>query len=226
MQYTQHVLDRRTGDFASVDMGEWITVTELGRLHGVGPNKARTILHRMGLLRPEGTRHTRFRLTPEAVAQGLGKRHDKPRNGAFPFDVISPTGQALIADNWQGTLRQLEADEGGGPRLLEAKDALTAYVMQRSLHRLSEMTTQMRVSWLLDHFPEDLTSEQIARIVGVTRQLVSEYAGTRRKQREHLMRRKASDGPLPAPPPGLFAVVDIDTVTHLLAPETSYAFRR
>jgi hypothetical protein len=161
MQYSQTVIDRSTGELVPVDMGEWITVTELGKVYGVGPHKVRAVLQRMGLLQSEG-RHGRLRLTPQAAAQGLGKRHDKPKNSKYPFDVISPAGQAFAADNWQETVEALEGDERDDPRLLEAKAALTSYALQRSSHRLSDMTTQMRVSWLLDHF-DGLTNEQIAR---------------------------------------------------------------
>lgn len=208
MQYTQHLIDRRSGDFVSVDMGEWITVTELGERYGVGRNKVRAVLHRMGLLQSEG-KWRRLRLTPEAVAQGLGKRHDKPKNGKYPFDVISPAGQAFIADNWREATSRLEADTREDPKMNEAKDALTAYALHRSFHRLSEMTPQMRVCWLIERFPM-LTFEQVAAVVGVTHQLVSRYAETRRKQLDYLTRRKAANGALEPPPAGLIAYAQLD----------------
>jgi len=47
MHYTAEVLDRATGDLKEVSLGEWITVTELGELYGVGRRKVRSILHHM-----------------------------------------------------------------------------------------------------------------------------------------------------------------------------------
>ncbi|CAJ0892718.1 hypothetical protein AMST5_04243 [freshwater sediment metagenome] len=197
MQYTQTALDRRTGDIETIAIGDWVTVTELGERYGVGRITVRTILQEMGLLQSEGI-HGRCRLTREAVAQGLGKRHDKPKNGGYPFDVISPAGQALIADKWQEAVDGLEARRLMVPEVTEAKAAITGYMQHRECHKLTEMTPQMQVSWLLDHF-EGIKVEQIALVIGVTRQLVERYAKTRKTQRDYFARSKASTIPLPRP---------------------------
>lgn len=216
MRYTQTALDRSTGDLVPVDMGEWLTVTELGEHYGVGRNKIRSILQQMGLVKPEG-QHGRLRLTPEAVRRGLGKRHDKPKSGKYPFDVLSPAGQALIASRWQETIAALDASAQHDPLLREARSALSDYVAERRHHRLSEMEPQMQICWLLDHF-RDLTGEHISKIVGVTHQLVSRYADRRAKQLDYFRRRKASDGLVSRPEGDLIAEIELDD-----APEASLA---
>ncbi|CAO4182674.1 hypothetical protein [Methylorubrum populi] len=55
MLYSEEVLDRRTGELVKVNQGEWITVTELAGLYGVGPRKARSVLRKMEFLGIEGT---------------------------------------------------------------------------------------------------------------------------------------------------------------------------
>ena len=96
MQYTSEVLDRTTGDLKIITLGNWITVTELGKQHGLGPRKIRSLLHHLGMLQSE---KKRLRLTPKAVALGYGKRHDNPKKIKHPFDVISPLGQKVVAEN-------------------------------------------------------------------------------------------------------------------------------
>jgi hypothetical protein len=176
MHYTTEVLNRATGDLGEVSLGNWITVTELGEQYGVGNRKARSVLYHMGLLQSEG-QHGRYRLTPHAVQQGLGKRIDKSKRSKWPFDVLSPEGQRLIAENWDANLRDLELEKVTTPLLQAASDGLPRFKNGRS----SEPTTQMEVCWLLDHFPT-LTMEEIALLIGVERPLVSRYANLRFKQ--------------------------------------------
>ncbi|AWN41977.1 hypothetical protein [Methylobacterium durans] len=64
MIYTEHVLDRRTGELTELSTGDWITITELGELKGVTARRVRTILREMDFLYVSGGRaHNRHRLT-------------------------------------------------------------------------------------------------------------------------------------------------------------------
>jgi hypothetical protein len=175
MHYTTEALDRSTGDLKEVSLGKWITVTELGERYGVGNKKIRSILHHMGLLQSEG-QHGRYRLTPHAVEQGLGKRIDKSKSG-WPFDVISPEGQRLIALAWDETVADLERERLNDPVVQAADAALQAFKEQRA----STFQTQQEVCWLLDYFPS-LTMEWIAAVISVQRPLVSRYANLRSRQ--------------------------------------------
>ncbi|MBM1172152.1 hypothetical protein [Microvirga arabica] len=176
MHYTTEVLDRSTGDLKEVSLGNWITVTELGERYGVGNKKVRSILHHMGLLQSEG-KHGRYRLTANAVEQGLGIRHDKPKKSKYPFDVIGPEGQRLIALAWDEAVTDLERERLNDPQARSADAALQEF--QALLP--SPMTTQEEVCWLTSRFP-DLTYQQIADLLGVQRPLVSRYANLQKKQ--------------------------------------------
>jgi hypothetical protein len=126
MHYTAEVLDRATGDLNEVSLGDWITVTELGERYGVGSKKVRSILHHIGLLQSEG-QHGRYRLTPRAVEQGLGKRIDRSRKSKWPFDVISPEGQRLIAMAWDEAVADLERERLNDPIVHAADVALQSF---------------------------------------------------------------------------------------------------
>jgi hypothetical protein len=184
MQYTNETLDRTTGDLRIVDMGNWVTVTELGQHYGVGPRKIRSLLHHMGMLKSEGGR---FRLTPTAVQQGFGKRHDNPTKIKHPFDVISPLGQKVIAENWTWVAADLEGEKRSNTEIQIASEALSTFKKGRR----SEMTVQMEVCWLLDHFPK-LKQDEIATLLDVAPSLVNRYANLQEKQRDFHRRQKAS----------------------------------
>lgn len=171
MLYFQETLDRQTGLLATNTIGEYVTVTELGDKYQVGPKRVRTILHHMGVLAAEGRR---FRLPRAFVERGFGIRHDKPRSG-HPFDVLSPKCQALIAEEWDDTVADLDNEATQAMR--HAKAALDSF--RRARRR--ELTTQEAVCWLNDHYPR-LLHRQIADILGVTAQFVSKFTKLRGKQ--------------------------------------------
>lgn len=171
MLYVQETLDRQTGRLATNTIGEYITVTELGKKYRVGPKRVRTILHHMGLLAAEGRR---YRLPRAFVERGLGRRHDTPRSG-YPFDVLSPDCQALIAEAWDDTVADL--DNVATAAMRHANSALDTF---RST-RLRELNTQEAVCWLCDNYPR-LLHRQIADILGVTAQLISKFTKLRAKQ--------------------------------------------
>ncbi|MEZ0058944.1 hypothetical protein ABIF26_004452 [Bradyrhizobium elkanii] len=189
MLYVQETLDRQTGLLATNTIGEYITVTELGDKYGVGPQRIRTILHHMGVLAAEGRR---YRLPRALVERGLGFRHDNPRS-RYPFDVLSPKCQALIAEAWDDTVADLDSE--AAPTMHRAKAALDAF---RSTHR-RELTTHQAVYWLCDHY-SCLLHRQIADILGVTPQLVSKFAKLRAKQKQINIARKAMTLPVPNSP--------------------------
>jgi hypothetical protein len=166
MEYVTEQLDRQTGDLVLHSLGDWITVTELGEKMGVGARRVRAVLHHMGILRPEGP-HRRFRLCPEAVAMGYGKRHDRPKKGRYPFDVISPAGQAVIEAAWADTVADYEADIRGEKIVSEARDALDRFEAMRG----QSLTTREAVSWLRYHCPM-MSNRQISRALDVSEQLV------------------------------------------------------
>ena len=173
MLYSTNTLDRATGEMVSTSLGEWLTVTEVGRLHGAGPRRTRQVLVHMGFLAPEGRR---YRLPLEAVAKGCGKRLKNPSTGQ-PFDTVSPEGQRLVALGWADAAADLEAEERGEPEVVEASAALESF----AAHRTTGLDTEGRVRWLFDHFP-DLDPRQVAEAVCVSRQLVERYAARRKEQ--------------------------------------------
>jgi len=126
-------------------------------------------------------------VTPHAVQQGLGKRHDNPKKIKYPFDVISPLGQKIIAENWAWVLTDLEGEKRSNPQIQVASEALTTFKKARR----SEMTTQMDVCWLLDHFPR-LKQDDVATLLDVAPSLVNRYAKTQAKQRDFHQRQKAA----------------------------------
>lgn len=183
MEYVTETLDRATGDLEVVSMGNFVTVTEFCKKMGAGSRQGRAVLGRMGLLAEETNgKTTRWRLTREAVTQGLGKRHDKPKIGKYPFDVLSPKGQAWAAKRWAQTEAQIKSSLIASPDNQRASIALSAFKAQRR----GSMTEQMEVCWLLDHHPS-LGVMDISRITGVPKQSVTRYAAMRSDSRDALL---------------------------------------
>ncbi|WP_262296961.1 hypothetical protein [Microvirga sesbaniae] len=120
-------------------------------------------------------------LTPKAVRLGLGQRHDNPKRFKDPFDVISPLGQKILAENWHWVAADLQQAKQSKPIVRETSKALA----RLKEGRRREMTTQIDVCWLRDHFPK-LTQDEIASLVDITQSLVSRYAKLQGKQRDHV----------------------------------------
>lgn len=175
MLYTTEELDRTTGDLRVVNLGNWITVTELGKQHGLGARKIRSILYHMGMLQSE---KGRLRLSPRAVRLGLGKRHDNPKRFKYPFDVISPLGQRIVAENWHWVAADLHKEKRSKPILREASEALATFKKGRR----DQTTSQTEVCWLRDHYPS-LTQDEIATLIDAPQSLVNRYARLQEKQR-------------------------------------------
>ncbi|UXN65405.1 hypothetical protein N8E89_07055 [Phyllobacterium sp. A18/5-2] len=112
-------------------------------------------------------------ITPEAVADGLGKRI-QPKVGKYPFDVLSPFGQRWADERWTEAARKIESKSLDSPTKRLARARLDEFIQSRR----TAMTPQMEICWLLDCFPNLLQSD-ICDILGVPKQTVSRYAGIR-----------------------------------------------
>lgn len=186
MEYFEEVLDRRSGELVTVSQGEWITVSELGELYGVGRREVRTILRKMGVLDVEDSAtHGRHRLAKWITEEGWGRRIE--RKGKIPFDVIGPKLREWIALRWDTTLQLLQ-QEASKPSL-RARSELAAFTSSRLTGKLS---VQEGVSWLADHFPE-LTQSEMAMVLDVTQQLVSKFLVIRKASRSEMTRRLRTD---------------------------------
>lgn len=184
MEYTTEVLDRTTGDLKTVSLGNWVSVTEYGVLKGVGPRQVRAILSHLGLLQERlevsksGTsRVARRRLTDEAVKAGLGKRNYPKKAGTYPFDVLSPKGQEWIDQKWDDAVQTMAAETASSPMVTAATECLDRFKASRR----SDMTPQMEVCFLSDHFP-DLLQVDMCRITGASPRMVSLHVNTRADQ--------------------------------------------
>jgi hypothetical protein len=187
MQYTTEVLDRATGELVEVNKGDWITVTELGQAYGVSPRRVRAVLHHMGLLQAEG-RHGRYRLATFAVERGYGKRIERSKKSRWPFDVVSPRGQELVATAWADTIADMDVEISNHAGRQSAGRRLQAYRLSRTKLGLSTMQPQQEVCWLCDHFP-DLTNRDMAVLLDVSEQLVGRYVNTHNQQRREARRK-------------------------------------
>lgn len=184
MEYTTEVLDRTTGDLKTVSLGNWVSVTEYGTYKGVGSRQVRAILSHLGLLQEQlevsstgNARVTRRRLTDEAIRAGLGKRIYPRKAGSYPFDILSPEGQSWADLRWDGAVKTMASEIASNPIVTTAKECLDRFKASRR----SEMTPQMEVCFLSDHFP-DLLQVDICRITGASPRMVSLHVNTRADQ--------------------------------------------
>ncbi|CAN7653288.1 hypothetical protein [Rhizobium sp. LjRoot254] len=176
MQYTRKVLNRSTGELEEIDLGNWITIRELGEMHGLGRRHTTEVLRHLGVLQIETTgRVTRHLLAAWFVERGLGKRHYR-RVDKFPFDVVSPDGQEWLADVWALAVQELEQARQAGP-VAEAKADFEGFKTGRR-----EMLIQLQVYWLADFWPT-LTQAEMATVLSVSQQLVSRNLSLRADQR-------------------------------------------
>ena len=138
----------------------------------------------MGLLQQEGRR---YRLPKSAVEKGLGIRHDKPKSG-YPFDVLSPVAQELIAQVWDETVEDYEASVRAQAGVEEARAALKAF----QATRIGEpMNTQLQVWWVRSHFP-GMTEAAVADVLEVTPPLVRRYTEKQKSTSAYWERYRAS----------------------------------
>lgn len=175
MQYNREVLNRETGELQTIDLGNWITIRELGEMHGYGRRETTEVLRRLDVLQVEqGDRVTRHRLAAWFVERGYGRRL-KRKTDKYPFDVVSPDGQEWINELWSLAVDDLDREKTTIP-VEEARSALASFSEGRHL-----MTVQMQVCWLADFF-SGLTQEQMALVLSVSQQLVSRNLAIRAKQ--------------------------------------------
>lgn len=175
MEYFSEVLDRKTGTLNRISMGDWITITELGELYGLGKREVRDVLRRLDVMVIEGAeRHQRHRLASWVVERGWGKRIE--RRGTVPFDVVGPELRSWISDRWQQALDDKKRQENAA--VVEAAEALARFNSNR-IH--DDLTAQEAVSWLIAYFPH-LTQSEMALILNVTQQLISKWVNARSSQ--------------------------------------------
>jgi hypothetical protein len=180
MEYTTQELDRSTGDLKTVSLGEWFTVSELAEHYGVGKKRFRIILHHMGLLGQE--KDGRYMLFLDTIKKGLGKRL-KGKEG-YPFNVLSPMCQSLIAEAWKDTVADLEADEALAVNE-HTKSARQALDLFKAARPEREWTTREEVSWLAYYHPW-LSHRQIAEVLDISQVMVSRYLRQAEAQRSKL----------------------------------------
>lgn len=168
-----------TGEVTEFDLGRSLTSKDYLASRGVTDRYGRDILHEMGLLHTE---NGRLRLKPEHVTAGLGLRLMK-KGSKYPFDALSPTGQAWVEQRWNDAQAAVDARKATvSPLAQEASQALAAYKAWRLGWDNQPMTVQMEVYWLLDHFPS-LTAAEMASILSTTTASVKKWSATRSEQR-------------------------------------------
>lgn len=173
MLYHSEVLDRQTGELVRVCNGEWVTVTELGKAHGLGPRQVRQVLRKLGWVYSPNSSRSAYRLCPDAIETGLGKHIVKSKSGR-PFDVISPLGQERFALHLSAALAKIASKETSA--VMEARAALNAFKEERgkALKRKQQWETRMEVSWLR-HFRKRLSQDEMAAVLRISKQLVSHH---------------------------------------------------
>lgn len=179
--YSTETYDRDTGELVALDLGLWMTLAEFTTLMGVGMRSGRLILAEIGLIEIEDRR---YRLKPEHEHAGLGKRL-RSKGSRFPFDVLSPAGQAYAKQRWDAAHERIVQRRSGSPLTRQAADALTEFSARRS----EPMSVQMGVCWLLDHFPY-LSTREIAAMLSVTEAIVFKWSAKRTVQRGALLDRR------------------------------------
>jgi hypothetical protein len=184
MIYQNEILNRRTGELISIDIGNWITVTELGDCLDLGPREIRKVLHRLGWAAPERGSGGAYRLNANAVRRGYGKRIS-PKKG-YPFDVISPAGQAIVREQLQSLMDAAEEERKSDPVVQQTRSALEEY---RGKHPDHLVTLQEEVSWI-DFYCPGLTGPQVALVLDTTDQLVRKYRHAANAQRKRVAQRR------------------------------------
>lgn len=174
MNYTREVLNRETGDLEQIDFGNWITLKELGEMHGLGRRQTTEVLRRMDVLQVETHGSARHRLAHWFVERGFGKRQHR-RYDKYPFDVVGPEGQEWINELWSIAVAELHEERTEKP-VEAARAALEAFAFDRR-----PMTVYMQVYWLADHFP-NLSQQQMALVLSVSQPLVNRSIQSRQHQ--------------------------------------------
>lgn len=130
-----------------------VSLTEFANSQEIGPRQLRREMLRMGLLQREIVARDRgegpplylhtHRLTPDAEANGLGRRLEPSRG--VQYDVLTPKGQQWVAE------RLRDGERKANPR-----------------HAVRETVRS--------HLREGRSQAEIARLTGLSRQLVSHHA--------------------------------------------------
>lgn len=174
MEYIQEIFDRSTGTITEINIGDWITITELGQLKKLGQRQIRAALRQMDFLIIGGSgKNARHRVADWVLERGWAKRIQ--RKGCYPFDVIGPNARAWIDEYWES--KALIAHHRR-PHVAKA----TAHLQQFISNRLNKtMPIQSCVCWLCDFYPE-LTQTEKATILSVSQQLINRFEAVRTHQ--------------------------------------------
>jgi hypothetical protein len=187
VEYVEHRLDRRSGALATVSLGDWITVTELGQRYDVGPRKVRIILREMKFVYiPGDAPKAAHRISPWAIETSYGLRHERRKGVKHAFDVISPAGQAWIEERWADAQAVVES-RSSALKIQVARRELDEFKVSRN--RMS-MKVQEQVCWLADHIPR-LTHDDMAIVLDVSQPIVSRYMAKRDDERRKARERRA-----------------------------------
>ncbi len=182
MEYFHDGIDRATGQLLRVSRGDWITLTELAQLKGVGSRHIRAILLSMGFLQSEGQgRGLRLRLASWVTERGWGIRQRSYKG--TPFDVVGPDARHWIESRWDKAVADFN---DLSPLGKTAHDHLRAFTERRLT---PDMPVQQQVCWMADFYP-GLSQSEKARIIGVSQQIVSKFEAKQREQRAALVARR------------------------------------
>jgi predicted XRE-type DNA-binding protein len=191
VEYTVHRLDRKSGALTTVSLSDWIAITELGLRYKVSSRKVWVILRELKFVYiPGADPKAVHRISPWAIEAGYGLLHDPRKGIKHAFDVISPAGQAWIDERWADAVAVVEA-RASGSKLQAPRSELKTFQTSRSR---SEMSVQVQVCWLADHFAA-LTQDEMALLLDVSQPIVSRYMNTRADQRSKARVRRTE--PLP-----------------------------
>ena len=176
MKYNRKITDLDTGEIISISLGEHRTITETADHLKVSRKSLTEVLLKMEICRREYDEvagKTRIRLHPDAVESGLGYRIMGPHG---PFDVTTPLCLEVIKDELKKHLKS-KCPTKWHPVF----NALHDFETWRAKEKMSELTPQMKVCWIVDQFG-DVPPETIAKGIGVANSLVYRYLSYRKKQ--------------------------------------------
>lgn len=177
MEYTDEIIDRKTGEIISVSSGDWLTLKELAEFLSCGRRKMTVILKELNFLQLENDgRYNRHRLADWLTTKGWGKRLHC-RGNKYTFDVVSPDAVLWLIERWEQAVQDYH-DKTYTTEIVAGRESLRRFQSDRGR---SEMTVQMMVCWLTDTLPQ-LTQEKIAGVLDVSQQVVSKFLKTRSKQ--------------------------------------------
>lgn len=197
MHYFRKVTDLETGEVRKISIGEHLPFSEAAQRFGVTRSSLIKVLLHLGICQKEfdtvAGEH-RYRLCPEAQKKGLGYRIMGPRG---PFDVLSPAALEWIEEDLKALLAATTFDRP----TITALQALYRFDADRT----RKLDVEGKVRWLADHTP-DLPVNQVAKGLGVSREIVHRYL----KKRDDQLRRASERWRTSLPESGPLSVTHQD----------------